>query len=133
MSPSRSVFGTNYLPRLTICWSCVTDWGSVYSFTRKILAISAFTLISIAIYPAFSPAQLSNERLTEKVLETEKRLDTMEKIPEDMAVLKVEVLNCKFQIKEMSERMTYVMLAIFGAFATKLLEVFGISIKKKED
>lgn len=135
MTPARSIFGTNYIPRITICWSCVKDWGSVYAFTRKVLAISAFTLISIALYPAFAPAQLplSNERLTEKAEEMNRRLLLIEQVPLDVSAMKVDIINIKYQIKEMSERMTYVMLGICGAFGIKLLEVFGVSIKKKEE
>ncbi len=126
-----SVYGTLRIPKISICWDCVKDWGSVYSFTRKTLSLAALILISTAVAPVFSPAQLSNERLQQKVEDMNVQLIALANVPQDLATLKVEMLNAKYEIKEMSERMTYVMLAIFGAIAVKFLEVFGVGLKKQ--
>ncbi len=124
-------------PRLVICNNCFNDWKTVYGFTRKILALSAFILMIAALFPLFTSAQPDESYrhaanfdagLQEKVNGMEGSLRRLDKIPEEVAAMRVEVAALQTGQKEQSDMMRYIVLAILGTIGVKFLDVFGVRL-----
>lgn len=129
VSLNREFSMTWRLPRIEVCRDCVYDW-SVYGFTRKVLAITALILAGVALSPTYIPAQPPQTALSQKVEDLQSRLDRLNRVPEDVAEIRVEIINLKAGQKEAADKMWWLIAALITAAGAKFLEAFGVKIVK---
>lgn len=128
----RSVFGTFWFPNISFCPKCATDWKTLYGFTRKIVSLSLFLLLAAALSPLYIRSQ-SNAVLQVKMEDMQARLDGLSKIPEEVAMIRVQMESLRMDVtaiktdqKDEAAWLRSGIVAMLGFFLMKLLEPFGI-------
>jgi len=117
--------------RLWICPKCLYDF-SVYSSTRKVLAGTVLVLLTVAAVPSFTSAQ-SNAVIQQRFEIMQGEITKLDRVPEDIAIIKVQVQSLQAGMKEQSDSIRYVILSMVAVAAAKFLEVvFGIKVTKRE-
>lgn len=106
---------------------------SVYASTRKILAVTVLALMTAAVVPSFISAQ-SGLALQQRYEVMQGQLQDLKKVPEDIAIIKLEIASLQSGQKEQSDSIRNVILGLIGAAALKTLEVvFGVRRRKDSD
>src|SRR5208337_4470314 len=86
-----SKIGTAFPFRFCICWSCWRSWD-LYNFSRKILALSLFILISTALTPLFVHSQApTSATLSVRIDDMQSRLNRLDSVPTDLAEVKTRL------------------------------------------
>jgi hypothetical protein len=128
-----SVFGTVNYPYFTVDWVRATSWD-VYSATKKIMSAAALVLVMTALSPMFSSSgvrPLTESAMEVKVENMQARLDRLDKVPEDLATIRAEILTMQIWQKESSDQMRMLIWAILATIAVKFLDLFGIKLIRK--
>lgn len=106
----------------------------MYGFSRRVLALSAFLLIATALSPLFVHSQSpTSATLQIRVDDLQSRLNRLDTMPQEITEIQTKLQGIEDWQKQTSNTITYITVAIFGAIGLKLLEVFGVRIKRKED
>jgi hypothetical protein len=127
----RSAFGTGY--QILFCKNCLYDW-SVYGFSRKIIALSLFILIATALTPLLVRSQQPNSAtLSVRVDDLQSRLNRLDSMPTDIADIRARLSTIEEWQKSTSTTITYIIIGVFGTIGLKLLEVFGLRVKRRDE
>jgi len=87
-------------------------------------------LITAAI--ASSTSAQTNALLQQRFESMQERITRLDKVPEELSAIRVEINALQVGQKEQSDSIRYVILSMIGVAAAKFMEVvFGIRLSKK--
>lgn len=127
-SASRSTSRTSWFPYVLFCPECANDWG-VYGLIRKSLVIIAFFLMATALYP--EPREMAPGATEVRMEDMSHRLDRLDRVPEDLATIRVELIALQTWQKETSDQITKVVWGLLALLGVKTAEAFGVKISAR--
>lgn len=116
------------------------SWQTLYGFTRNSLCLLAFFVVLAACIPHYVPG-ISNERLEQRQEDMQQKLDRLDSIPGDVAVInqKLDTLSARMDRSDqwqntMTDRLNLWLIG-FLAFLSKQVfsNVFGGKLKRRNE